>query len=190
MSLWLKADMNYIFQMRYCKLFYVKRLQKFQRPNLKKKKKWPTRPDSTPPHPGLGWTGRFFFDLHLWPLMFLQPLNQNKCFKMETTLLWNSDHVVLKLNIHTSTSPWQQRSNWGVTLWELLGKSVHSSVSVAKAKLDFKTTWLEFQMPSQTASTVAKPRCVYSILKPHGQSSRYQVRLPPPRRSRGTYTQF
>ena len=37
--------------------------------------------------------------------------------------------------------------------------------------LDFKTTWSEFQMPSKTASAEAKPRCVYSILKPHGQSS-------------------
>merc|ERR1711973_220240 len=36
--------------------------------------------------------------------------------------------------------------------------------------LDFKTTWSEFQMPSQTALAEAKPRCVYSILKPHGQS--------------------
>ena len=37
--------------------------------------------------------------------------------------------------------------------------------------IDFKTTWSEFQMPSQTAPAEAKPRCVYSILKPHGQSS-------------------
>ena len=36
--------------------------------------------------------------------------------------------------------------------------------------LDFKTTWSGFQMPSQTAPAEAKPRCVYSILKPHGQS--------------------
>ena len=36
--------------------------------------------------------------------------------------------------------------------------------------IDFKTTWSEFQMPSQTALAEAKPRCVYSILKPHGQS--------------------
>ena len=40
----------------------------------------------------------------------------------------------------------------------------------AAAKADFKTTWSEFQMPSQTAPAEAKPRCVYSILKPHGQS--------------------
>ena len=44
--------------------------------------------------------------------------------------------------------------------------------------------------PSGTAAAEAKPRCVYSILKPHGQSSRCQVRLLPPRRSRGAYTQF
>ena len=56
--------------------------------------------------------------------------------------------------------------------------------------LDFKTTWSELQMPSQTTPAEAKPRCVYSILKPHGQSSRCQVRLLPPRRSRGAYTQF
>ena len=37
--------------------------------------------------------------------------------------------------------------------------------------IDFKTTWSEFQMPSQTAPAEAKPRCVNSILKPHGQSS-------------------
>ena len=35
---------------------------------------------------------------------------------------------------------------------------------------NFKTTWSEFQMPSQTAPVEAKPRSVYSILKPHGQS--------------------
>ena len=34
--------------------------------------------------------------------------------------------------------------------------------------LDFKTTWSEFQKPSQTAASKAKPSCVYSILKPHG----------------------
>ena len=56
--------------------------------------------------------------------------------------------------------------------------------------LDFKTTWSEFQRPSQTALAKAKPRCLYSILKTHGQSSRGQVRLLPPRRSRGAYTQF
>ena len=44
--------------------------------------------------------------------------------------------------------------------------------------------------PSETTATEAKPRCVYSILKPHGQSSRCQVRLLPPRRSQGAYTQF
>ena len=36
--------------------------------------------------------------------------------------------------------------------------------------INFKTTWLEFQMPSQTAPAEAKPRCIYSILKPHGQN--------------------
>ena len=49
--------------------------------------------------------------------------------------------------------------------------------------INFKTTWSEFQIPSQTAPAEAKPRCVYSILKPHDQSSRCQVRLLPPRRT-------
>ena len=41
----------------------------------------------------------------------------------------------------------------------------------AKVRIfNFKTTWSEFQRPSQTAPAEAKPRCVYSILKPHGQS--------------------
>ena len=43
--------------------------------------------------------------------------------------------------------------------------------------LNFKTTWSEFQMQSQTAPAEAKPRYVYSILKPHVQSLRRQVRL-------------
>ena len=61
----------------------------------------------------------------------------------------------------------------------------------AKVRIfNFKTKWLEFQRPSQTAPAEAKPRCVYSILKPLGQSCRCQVRLLPPRRSRGAYTQF
>ena len=36
--------------------------------------------------------------------------------------------------------------------------------------INLKTTWSEFQMPSQTAPAEAKPRCVYLVLKPHGQS--------------------
>ena len=36
--------------------------------------------------------------------------------------------------------------------------------------LEFKTTWSEVHMPSQTAHAEAKPRCVYSNLKPHCQS--------------------
>ena len=56
--------------------------------------------------------------------------------------------------------------------------------------IDFKTTWSEFQMPSQTAPAEAKPRCVYSILKPHGQSSRFQVRILLPRQNQGTYSEF
>ena len=68
--------------------------------------------------------------------------------------------------------------------------------------IDFKTTWSEFQMPSQTAPAEAKPRYVYSISKPQGQRfiisselvsgqrSKCQVRLLPPRRGRGAYAQF
>ena len=56
--------------------------------------------------------------------------------------------------------------------------------------LDFKTKWSELQVPSQTAPAKAKPRCVYSILKPRGQCSRCQVRLLLPRQSWGAYTQF
>ena len=48
--------------------------------------------------------------------------------------------------------------------------------------LDFKTTWSEFQMPSQTAPAEAKPRCVYSILKPHGQSFITSSELVQPRK--------
>ena len=45
--------------------------------------------------------------------------------------------------------------------------------------INFKTTWSEFQLPSQTAPAEAKLRYVYSILKPHGQSSKSTVRLLP-----------
>ena len=41
--------------------------------------------------------------------------------------------------------------------------------------------------PSQTAAAEAKPRCVYSILKPHGQSFRRQIRLLP---SKATLREF
>ena len=44
--------------------------------------------------------------------------------------------------------------------------------------------------PGQTPAAKAKPRYVYSILKPHGQTSRGPVRPLPPRQSRSTYTQF
>ena len=47
-----------------------------------------------------------------------------------------------------------------------------SQTAAAKVcMLNFKTTWSDFQMPIQTAPAEAKPRYVYSILKPHGQSS-------------------
>ena len=56
--------------------------------------------------------------------------------------------------------------------------------------LDFKTTWSEFHKPIRLLLSEAKPSYIYLILKPHGQSSRCQVRLLLPRRSRGAYTQF
>ena len=42
--------------------------------------------------------------------------------------------------------------------------------------LDFKTTWSEFQKQVWPLLGEAKPSCVYSILKPHGQSFRRPVR--------------
>ena len=79
------------------------------------------------------------------------------------------------------------------TTWSEFQKASQTATEQGKAKLlilDFKTTLSEFQRPSQTALAEAKPRCIYSILKPHGQSSRCQVRLLLPRRSRGAYIQF
>ena len=59
------------------------------------------------------------------------------------------------------------------TTWSEFQKPSQTAAERGEAELrilDFKTTWSEFQMPSQTAPAEAKPRCVYSILKPHGQS--------------------
>ena len=68
------------------------------------------------------------------------------------------------------------------------------------AVTSLKVSWYVFRVknmhpgsssdPSGSAAVEVKLRCVYSILKPHGQSSRCQVRLLPPRRSQGAYTQF
>ena len=44
---------------------------------------------------------------------------------------------------------------------------------------DFKTTWPEFQKPSQTTTTKAKPRGVQLILKPHVQSFINSLELVP-----------
>ena len=53
-----------------------------------------------------------------------------------------------------------------------------SQTATAEVRIrDFKTTWSEFQMPSQTAPAEANPRYVYSILKPHGHNFRCQVVL-------------
>ena len=88
--------------------------------------------------------------------------------------------------------------------------SVHPFVCVSENQLNFlqfyhimslkKVAWYVLRVknmhfgspshPSWTAAAEAKPRCIYSILKSHGQSSRCQVRLLTPRRSRGAYIQF
>ena len=82
-----------------------------------------------------------------------------------------------------------------------IGKIVHVSVRMSANQFQFlqsyhkmsiiKFAWYVLRVknmhpgspsdPSGTAAAEAKPRCVYSILKPHGQSSRCQVRLLPPR---------
>ena len=59
------------------------------------------------------------------------------------------------------------------TTWSEFQETSQTAPERGEAELRilyFKTTWSEFQMLSQTASAEAKPRCVYSILKPHGQS--------------------
>ena len=59
------------------------------------------------------------------------------------------------------------------TTWSKSQKVSQTATEQGKAEqciFDFKTTWSEFQMPSQTVPAEAKPRCVYSILKQHGQS--------------------
>ena len=66
--------------------------------------------------------------------------------------------------------------------WSELQKPSKTATERGEAELrilNFKTTWSEFQMPSQTATAEAKPRCVYSISKPHGQNFRRQIRLLP-----------
>ena len=56
----------------------------------------------------------------------------------------------------------------GVTLTPQLDRCCRGKAEVRIIK--FKTTWSEFQMPSQTTPAEGKPRYLYSILKPHGQS--------------------
>ena len=59
------------------------------------------------------------------------------------------------------------------TSWSELQKPSQTAAGRGEAELrtlDFKTTWSELQKPSQTS-------CIYSILKPHGQSSKSPVRL-------------
>ena len=74
----------------------------------------------------------------------------------------------------------EKNASW-VTLTPQLDRYCRSEAEVRI--FNFKTKWSEFQRLSQTAPTEAKPRCLYSILKPHGQSSRGQVRLLTPRQS-------
>ena len=60
------------------------------------------------------------------------------------------------------------------TTWSKFQNPSQTVTEQGKAELrivHFETLWSsEFQMPSQTAPAEAKPRCVYSNLKPHGQS--------------------
>ena len=92
----LQTDINQIFQMRYCPLLLVKKLQKYQRSKLEVGKKSPTQPVSYPMHSGPGCSG-FFFDLKLWPLIFLQPLNlkgRNVDEKKSWVIIRNSEKLV------------------------------------------------------------------------------------------------
>ena len=78
-------------------------------------------------------------------------------------------------------------------------KKLHSLQSYSKMQL-LKVGWYVFRVknmhpgspshPSGTAAAEAKSRCVYSILKPHGQSSRYQVRILLPRQNQSTCSEF
>ena len=43
----------------------------------------------------------------------------------------------------------------------------------------FKPTWSEFQIPSQNTLAEAKPRCVYSTVKPHGSDFHHLPRVSP-----------
>ena len=66
------------------------------------------------------------------------------------------------------------------TTWSELQRPSQTTLAEAKPRCVYsilKPQWSELQRPSQTAPTKAKPRCVYSIAKSHGQSSRYQVRI-------------
>ena len=61
-----------------------------------------------------------------------------------------------------------------------VSKPTQTATERGKAKLcilDFKITWSEFQSPVRPLPSKAKPSYVYSILKPHIQSSKSPVRL-------------
>ena len=45
--------------------------------------------------------------------------------------------------------------------------------------LNFKTTWSEFQIPSENTLAEAKPMYVYLVLKPHGSEFYHLPRVGP-----------
>ena len=58
--------------------------------------------------------------------------------------------------------------------WSEFQKPSQTAAKRGKAELrifDFKTTWSEFHKPIRLLLSKAKPSYIYSILKPHGQSS-------------------
>ena len=60
------------------------------------------------------------------------------------------------------------------TPWSEFQEPSQSAARRGKAELrilNFKTTWSEFHKPIRLLLSEAKPSYVYSILKPHGQSS-------------------
>ena len=72
--------MKWTFQVRYWLLILIKGLQMYQRSKLTVEKNicQLSRPWTLRFEPG--WLADFFFDLQLWPLISLHPLDQNQCF--------------------------------------------------------------------------------------------------------------
>ena len=79
------------------------------------------------------------------------------------------------------------------TTWSEFQKASQTAAEQGKAKLPIlnsKTTWSEFKKPIRPLLSEAKPSYVYSILKPHGQSSKSKFDRCWARRSRAAYTRF